>query len=373
MHDNGLMPTPRSVSIAITGRCNLRCRYCFYADEMAELDDLPTEAWLAFFDELGQLGVMNVSLTGGEAFTRPDLFELIDGIVANRMRYNILSNGTLITPEVLDRFEVGKRRLRLDYIQVSIDGSCAEVHDKSRPVSFDRALRGLRLLIERGFPVAVRTTINRYNLHDLENVAHLLLDRLGLPSFGTNEAGLIGAGCENQGQIALTAAEVQEAMEILNRLGERYPGRLSAQAGPQAKRRMYAEMEHARQTGEKAAGWAMGFLSSCSGTFSKIEVLHDGTVVPCHILHGLRLGNMTIDSLGEIWRGHPTLVALRARRELRMQEVPGCEECEWAPYCNGGCPGVAYELTGDVNRANVQDCYRSFLAGIAQAEGAYVR
>jgi len=62
---NGLMPTPRSVNIAITGRCNLRCKYCFYADEMTALTDLPTERWLAFFDELGRLGVMDVCLTAG--------------------------------------------------------------------------------------------------------------------------------------------------------------------------------------------------------------------------------------------------------------------------------------------------------------------
>jgi SynChlorMet cassette radical SAM/SPASM protein ScmE len=362
------MPTPRSVSIAITGRCNLRCQYCFYADEMAALEDLPTEQWLAFFEELGRLGVMDVSLTGGEAFTRPDLFELIDGVVANRMRYNILSNGTLIDEEVLAGFEQGKRRLRLDTIQISIDGSCAEVHNRSRPNSFSRALRGLRLLKKAGFPVTVRTTINRHNLHDLENIAHLLLEEIGLPSFATNEAGLIGAGCQNQRQVALTAPEDGQAMEILGRLGERYPGRLSAQAGPQAKRKMYAEMEHARRTGEKTRRWSMGYLSSCGGMFSKIDVLHDGTVVPCHILHGLSLGNVTTDSLDEIWRAHPALQALRERRTIPMQQVPGCEDCEWAPYCNGGCPGVPYELTGDFNRASVQDCYRRFLL---ETERAY--
>jgi SynChlorMet cassette radical SAM/SPASM protein ScmE len=368
MGNNGLMPTPRSISIAITGRCNLCCKYCFYADEMAALDDLPAEAWLAFFEELGRLAVMDVSLTGGEPFTRPDLFELIDGITANRMRYNILSNGTLIDQEMLARFEVGKRRLRLDYIQISIDGSCAQVHDRSRPGSFARALRGLRLLREAGFPVTVRTTINRHNLHDLEDIARLLLDDIGLPSFATNEASLIGAGCENQGQIALTAIEVREAMETLARLGERYPGRLTAQAGPQAKAEMYAEMEHARRTGERTGRWGMGRLSSCGGMFSKIDILHDGTIVPCHILHGLTLGNVTTDSLGEVWRAHPALKALRERRTIPMHEVPGCEDCEWAPYCNGGCPGVSYELTGDFNQANPQDCYRRFLL---ETEPAY--
>jgi SynChlorMet cassette radical SAM/SPASM protein ScmE len=355
------IPLPRSVDIAITGRCNLRCQYCFYADEMVALSDLPTEQWLAFFEKLGELAVQRVTLTGGEVFTRRDFFELVDGVVANKMRYSILTNGTLITEKVLAQFERGKRRLRLDSIQVSIDGSCAEIHNKSRPNSFDRAVRGLRLLKEAGFPVTVRTTINRHNLHDLENIARLLLEDIGLRSFSTNEAMPMGAGCTNQGQVTLTSVEKLEAMRIFGRLLERYPGRLVAQAGPQSKRRGYAEMEHARRTGEKPTRWQMGYLTACGCAFSKIDVLHDGTIVPCHILYGISLGNIAIDSLEEIWHTHPALKALRERRKIPMQQVPGCEDCEWAPYCNGSCPGLAYELTGDFNRANPADCYRRFL------------
>ena len=147
---------------------------------------------------------MDVSLTGGEALLRPDIFELIDGIIANRMRYNLLSNGTLIDEKLLKKFEQGKRRLRLDYIQVSIDGSTAAIHDQSRPGSFDKAIRGLRLLKEAGFPVAVRVTINRHNLNDLENIAKLLLEDIGLNSFGTNEAMPIGSGCRSDADMSLS-------------------------------------------------------------------------------------------------------------------------------------------------------------------------
>ena len=52
-----VISAPRKVDIAITGRCNLHCKYCFYADEMTALADLPTETWLAFFAELGGLAV----------------------------------------------------------------------------------------------------------------------------------------------------------------------------------------------------------------------------------------------------------------------------------------------------------------------------
>jgi SynChlorMet cassette radical SAM/SPASM protein ScmE len=353
---------PTSVEIALTGCCNLRCQYCFYADEMTALKDVSTGQWLAFFEELGRLAVRRVTLTGGEVFTRPDFWELLDGIITNKMRYNILTNGTLITEETLAQFQVGKRRLRLESIQVSIDGSCAEVHNRSRPNSFDRALHGLHLLKEAGFPVTVRTTINRHNLHDLENIARLLLEDVGLPSFSTNEAMPMGTGCDNQGAVTLTGAEKWEAMQIMERLLTRYPGRLQAGAGPQAKLKAYAEMEHARQTGEKTTRWQMGYLTACGCVFSKLAVLHDGTIVPCHMLYNLHLGHISTDSLIEIWRTHPTLKALRERRVIPMQQVPGCADCEWAAYCNGSCPGLAYALTGDFNRANPEDCYRRFLA-----------
>ena len=44
----GLPAAPVSLDISLTGKCNLRCRYCFYADEMVSLSDLPTERWLDF-------------------------------------------------------------------------------------------------------------------------------------------------------------------------------------------------------------------------------------------------------------------------------------------------------------------------------------
>ena len=355
-----LPSTPKSLSIAITGRCNLSCSYCYYAGEMVSLKDLSTASWLRFFDELGRLGVMEVCLTGGEALTRPDFFELVDGAIANRMRYSVLSNGTRIDESVVAEFQKGKRRTRLNFIQISIDGSCAEVHDRHRPHSFAKAIRGLKLLRSGSLPVAVRATLHPDNVADLEATAELLLDEVGLPSFATNEAFPMGKGCTNQSKVTLDPHQQAEAMRVVARLEERYPGRVTGQAGPVAKRTCYTEMEEARATGKLATRWTMGSLTGCGCVFSRLDVLHDGTIVPCHVLHRLPLGNILTDDLGEVWRTHPTLRALRERRSIPMTEVPGCETCDWAAFCNGSCPGLAHEMTGDFNRANPGDCYRVF-------------
>jgi SynChlorMet cassette radical SAM/SPASM protein ScmE len=354
------MAAPRSVDIAVTGRCNLHCRYCFYADEMVALRDLPTERWLAFFEELGELAVQRVTLTGGEVFTRPDLFELIDGVIAHRMRYSLLSNGTLITEGVLDRFEMGRRRTRLDSIQVSIDGSCAEVHDRSRPGSFERALAGLRLLVERGYPVTVRVTVNHHNVDDLEAVARLLLEDMGLPSFSTNEAFPMGSAKCSGGSVVLTRQERQQAMEALLALSERYDGRVNATAGPLALAHELADLKD-RLARSETGRPDRGALASCGGVFSQLGVYHDGTIVPCHLLPDLPMGRVGEVSLQDVWRRHPAINAVRQRRSLPTRSLPTCGDCRYAGFCNGGCPGAVMVQAGALNARDPMGCFRILL------------
>ena len=357
MTEYHVMSTPKSVDIAITGRCNLHCAYCFYADEMTALTDLPTEAWLKVFDELGRLNVMNVTLTGGEAFTRPDFFELVDGVIANRMRYEILSNGTLIDEKVIEKFKQGKRRLRLNSIQVSIDGASAKVHDQSRPHSFNRAIQAVRLLKQNGFPLTVRVTINRYNYSDLTQIAEFLLEDIGLSGFSTNEAYPCGATNRYEEGIMLSVAQRQEVMNLLTDLNEKYNHRISATAGPLALTQQKQRIQEAQAKGQDSLP-GYGCLTACGGVFTKISLLHDGTIVPCHVISDLHLGNILTDDLGEIWREHPLMQELRQRREIPLDSIEPCRTCDYKGYCTGGCPGGALFLNGDFNTRNPMDCYR---------------
>lgn len=94
--------------------------------------DLPAERWLAFFRELESLAVRSLTLSGGEIFMRPDLWELIDGLVAARMRYSILTNGTLLTEETIAQLGQGGRRRRLDSIRSRSTDPARRSNDASR-------------------------------------------------------------------------------------------------------------------------------------------------------------------------------------------------------------------------------------------------
>ena len=354
-----IMKVPRSIDLAINSDCNLRCTYCAHFESAGDVrQDLSKEEWLTFYKELGRCGVMDVCIQGGEPFYREDLKELIDGIVHNRMRFSVLSNGTLITDE-MSAFLSSTGRC--NSVQVSIDGSIPITHDACRGEgNFLRAIEGIKLLQKHHVSVAVRVTIHKHNVRDLENVARLLLEEIGLPGFSTNAASHLGLCMRNEDQVQLTTEERSIAMESLLHLNKRYSGRISASAGPLAEARDWLRMEEARRDGRKSLP-GRGSLTACGCPSTKIAVRADGIIVPCIQLSHIELGQVNEDRLDEVWQRHSEMNNLRNRRSIPLNSFEFCKECEYVNYCTGNCPALAYTLVGEVNHPSPDACLKRFL------------
>lgn len=354
-----VMKTPQSIDIDITNRCNLRCPYCFHFSSPGDVSqDLPGEEWLTFFEELNRCAVMEVCLAGGEPFCREDLKELIGGIVRNRMRFSILSNGTRINEEMA-AFLAATRRC--SYVQVSIDGSIPITHDSFRGEgTFFQAMKGIESLQRQRVPVAVRVTIHKKNVGDLEGIARLLLEEIGLPDFSTNSAGYMGLCRKNSEQVQLSPQERSFAMEILLKLNQKYNGRINAAAGPLAEAREWLEMERAHRKGEKGLP-GRGYLTGCGGTMNKMAVRADGVMVPCSQMSHIELGRINQDDLREVWQRHPQLDLLRKRQDFPLSAFEFCKGCDYIPYCTGNCPAMAYNYFGKENYPSPDACLRRFL------------
>ena len=354
-----ILRTPISVSLTITNRCNLRCKYCSHFTSPGDVGkDLPSEEWLRFFEELNRCAVMRVTLGGGEPFYREDLEAIIEGIVRNRMRFNILSNGTLITEEMA-AFLASTGRC--DGVQVSIDGSIPVTHDAFRGKgTFYKAIKGIESLQRKEVPVQVRVTIHRKNVNDLEGIAQLLLEEIGLHSFSTNAASYMGLCRQNSEMVQLTTEEHSIAMGKLLRLNMKYDNRISASAGPLADARNWLMMEHARrQSGEGRFG--AGCLSGCNGPMTAIDVRADGIMVPCIQMSHMELGRINRDDLKEVWQHHRELKRFRSRINIPLTDFEFCKGCDYVNYCTGNCPALAYETVGEDNHPSIDGCLRQFL------------
>lgn len=354
-----VMRTPREVDLEITSRCNLNCRYCYYYDNPdVKYRDLSVEEWLCFFRELGDCSIMNVTIQGGEPFIRKDLKELIQGIVENRMRFSVLSNGTLINDEIAG-FIANTRRC--NSVQVSLDGSSPEIHDSCRGKgAFVKAVNGIRILQKHDINVSVRVTINHNNVDDLASLSEFLLEDLKLDNFSTNSAILLGSCRLNADHVMLSIEERQKAMKTMLKLSKKYKGRISASAGPLAEARHWNKMHKAHLNNAPAFSNG-GYLTGCGCPQSKISIRADGVIIPCSMLAHMELGRINKDSLEHVWQNSPVLNELRTRQNIALEKFELCRECPYIPYCTGNCPGTAYSITGQVNHPCPESCFRSFL------------
>ena len=208
--------------------------------------------------------------------------------------------------------------------------------------------------------MTVRVTIHHESVNDLDEVAQLLLEDLGLPSFSTNAASHLGLCRQHANDVQLTVEDHSRAMEALLKLNRKYDGRIGAAAGPLAHVKDWIRMEQLRQEGKNALP-GRGYLTSCGGAFEKMDVRPDGTMVPCIQMSHIELGRINQDDLKTVWQTHPELIRLRERRSIPLSDFEFCNGCDYIPFCAGGCPALAYTLVGQDDHPSPDSCLRRFL------------
>src|SRR5882724_958524 len=76
--DNDLVSVERPLSAGclVTGRCNLRCAFCYGNDEGLPKNEIGPEQWKDLFIHMRSWGLMRVDLSGGEPTIRKDIGEI---------------------------------------------------------------------------------------------------------------------------------------------------------------------------------------------------------------------------------------------------------------------------------------------------------
>ena len=94
-------PQIHSCQIETTNRCNERCIHCYIPHELKNVV-LPYEVIESVLLQLHDLGVMGLTLSGGEFFTHPDAEKILRKARELDFSFYVLSNITLITPHMID-------------------------------------------------------------------------------------------------------------------------------------------------------------------------------------------------------------------------------------------------------------------------------
>jgi glycosyltransferase involved in cell wall biosynthesis/MoaA/NifB/PqqE/SkfB family radical SAM enzyme len=165
--DGGL----RQLVLFVTSACGLSCKGCFYADQLNAKDDLSLEDIKAIACSADNME--SVLLTGGEAFLRSDIREVIE-LFIKKCNVNIVTNGFLPKKIMNDIISVlASNPSHHLHISVSVDGF-KEAHNKRRgdPNSYSRAIDTLHILCNlknqyKQLSVSVNTVISPDNINEL--------------------------------------------------------------------------------------------------------------------------------------------------------------------------------------------------------------
>ena len=146
--------------LAVTDRCNLRCRYCMPAGgiDFAPQRDLLTYAEiLQLARVLAARGVVKVRLTGGEPLVRRDLVKLVQGLGALFPTLAMTTNGILL-PKHVD----GLAAAGLTRYNVSLDTLRADrFYRITRRDEFTATWRAVEDLIDRGYHPKLNVVVMR--------------------------------------------------------------------------------------------------------------------------------------------------------------------------------------------------------------------
>ncbi len=173
---------PIGGSIELSQRCNNRCVHCYNnlaaGDKAALKNELTLDEHYRIIDEIADFGCLWLLLTGGEIFLRRDVLDIYTYAKQRGLLITLFTNGTLITAAIADYLA----KLPPFSIEITLYGSTREIYESVTgvPGSFDRCLKGIRLLKERSLPLKLKTMAIAQNKHDIFDMQHLVEEELGL-------------------------------------------------------------------------------------------------------------------------------------------------------------------------------------------------
>lgn len=327
----------------VTRACALKCLHC-RAEAQYKRDprELTFEEGKQLIDEIAMLDSPLLVFTGGDPFMRPDLFDLAQYAIEEKKLP--VSMTPSATPKVTrERIEKAKE-VNLSRWAFSLDGSCAEIHDHFRGTkgSFDLTMRAIDYLKELEIPIQINTTVSRYNIDDLPNIAKKVSE-LNTVLWSVFFLVPTGRGLQKD---MISADEHEQVMKWLYQISQTMPYGVKVTEAPHYRR---VFLQQTRESGKEIKIPSGKKRKDLLGRAPKgvndgdgfVFISHIGDVYPSGFLPFV-CGNVRQEPLWKIYRESPILKQLRDKSQLKGK----CGVCEFNKIC-GGSRSRAYAITGD--------------------------
>jgi PqqA peptide cyclase len=319
-------PRPLSLLCELTYRCNLQCPYCYNPLNLeAYRNELDVASWRRVVGEAGDLGVLQVHVSGGEPTLVPQTALGVVEAAAGRGLYtNLITQGTFLDDALLERLVAAG----LDHVQISVQAPEAELADRIAGTQVhEQKLEAIERVMRRNVAFTLNCVLHRAN-HDGIEATIALAERLGVRRLELANTQFYGWAFKNRSWLMPTREQVRRGEAVVAHARERLRGRMDI---------VYVLPDYFEDLPKPCMhGWGNAFMT----------VTPDGAVLPCPAaaaISTLQFENVRDVSLRAIWESSPAFTAYRGT--AWMPEP--CRSCDRREIDFGGCRCQAFAMLGD--------------------------
>lgn len=323
-----------SVMFELTYNCSEQCIHCYNPgatrnnaeiSHRGDREELDFDDYKRIIDELYDLGLAKVCLSGGDPFSKTIAWDIIDYLYCKGIATSVYTNGQRIVNQV--------KRLADYYpllVGVSIYSGKAEDHDYITRIngSWEKSMNVVKQLSSLGVSMNLKCCVMKPNVKSYYLVADIAKQYGAVPQFEVSLTDSVdGDKCVSK-YLRLTP----ELLEIV--LGDdNIP--------------LYVGKEAPNYGGQKR----LLDNNACGAGNQTFCITPEGNVQPCSAFP-CPFGNLKKDSFKTIM----VSAHLKGWQNLKIKDYEECGKYDYCDYCNL-CSGINYSENGTPLKASENNCY----------------
>ncbi|GFZ31224.1 radical SAM/SPASM domain-containing protein [Clostridium zeae] len=326
------LSAPLELTIYPTLKCNLNCKFCFLQNKIS--NEITCEKWIETISQAKEMGVLSISILGGEPALYKNIDELLNAIESIGIKTTITTNGSKLkdsTKEIL---------LKSKFITPVISLQCLSEKNKYlMGLEYTDSLETIEFFLRNNKPVRINSVYSIQTIEEfyemIDYVAVKNIDRYSIATYvKSNENNDIKVN-----RTLLDSRVLSEKLEqyIEDKYGDKkinflVEGCLIYSAYPE----IIDEISGLSEFDKLYYG--------CRASKSKLEIYSNGDIYPCICFENLMkpTSNILEKSLSYIWRNDSNFNIMRNDNT----SAPTCIKCGFNIFCNGGCPATKQKLYG---------------------------
>jgi MoaA/NifB/PqqE/SkfB family radical SAM enzyme len=273
---------PQAATIGVTSACQYDCVHCSAKGRSNAMADMTLDELKRTARQCIQLGICNLTFTGGEPLLRRDLEELVASVPKAQAITLVFTNAALLTPQRARTL----RAAGLFGVHISLDAADPAEHDRLRGVkgAFEAVRRGVRNALDAGLLVGISTYATRQSA-----LQHAIWPIAGhcaqwgvheLTVFDAIQTGIL----KDQSGIGLDQNARKTLLADSQKINRRFKGRLRV----------------VTQTWTNTGRGFSRFIG-CLAANLQLHVTAQGEFTPCDFTP-LTFGNIRRESVRELWQ-----------------------------------------------------------------------